>query len=907
MKITMPKPTRNFIIEYWLLAWLRFARRYHSLVIGIWIALGLLSLGLSGTGLKINTDTRDMIDANTAYRQDQIAFEQAFPNFNNEILILIRAQSLEAAQIHAQDLSERLRQYPDKIQSIYSPALDPYFRQNGLLFLENSALEQQLATLSQTAPLIERLAIDPSLDRLFETVNTAINRGEIETINPFIAAIHKTILANLNGKSQPLSWAAAFSESNETPYQQVLSLNPILDNSRLRPAAEIETLIKQLSNSVKDSHNLQVQIFVTGNPILRSDELKTVSQGIGLAFLISFFCVGVILFLALRSWPLAGFTLISLLIAVSITAGIAALIFSSLNLVSIAFTVLMIGLGVDFAIHVLMHILHYKKGGLSQAAASYRSVRKIGLALFLTAPSTALAFLAFVPTRFSGISQLGIIAAIGVVTAFLVTTSFLPAVLRGVKPPKTTTPPKPIGLPSYNIPSGSLPPRLRHNLAMGLMLLGALACYCLPLARFDADPMALRSQKAPSVIAFNQLFDKAETVPYRLNYLVQDLERAHLAAEKFNSLTAVRSARTLTDFIPKDQEDKLELIDYTSIGLDYALSGQAALEPVDPDIILQLIKTLAQQDGPNAQALSQILNLWQKRSKSNPALITQSQSDIFRFWPYQLDSLQQQLSARLVTLNDVPDAIKARYQNAKGLVRVEITANGQVQQRTIRRRFIDAVKTQAQLLKTQLLSGQPASGPLQSEPLIDKNPIAGKLPVLAGSALSVEAAGDIIQSSMIQALLTALAWVSLLLWGIIRSVRMIVIILSPLILAAILTTATGVILNLPYNFANVIVLPLLIGIGVDSSLHLALQNKTRKTAISASQAITARAVIYSGLTTIASFASLTFSEHRGTASMGALLTIAIFWVIICTIIITPSLLDWFGNQPSSRKIVRDND
>ena len=147
--------------------------------------------------------------------------------------------------------------------------------------------------------------------------------------------------------------------------------------------------------------------------------------------------------------------------------------------------------------------------------------------------------------------------------------------------------------------------------------------------------------------------------------------------------------------------------------------------------------------------------------------------------------------------------------------------------------------------------------------------------------------------------------VSLLLYWAVREVRLVIIMLIPLLLAGILTTATGVIFGLPYNFANVIVLPLLIGIGVDSSLHLALQS--RKTDAGAGSkhsvfdTVTPRAVLFSGFTTIASFGSLTFSEHRGTSSMGALLTIAIIWVIICTVFVTPSLMAWFGKSRNIAK------
>ena len=186
----------------------------------------------------------------------------------------------------------------------------------------------------------------------------------------------------------------------------------------------------------------------------------------------------------------------SLIISILITAGLGAVIYGQLNLVSIAFTVLMVGLGVDFAIHLLMHLQSKRGKGLSVPAAFYRVSRGIGTALVLTAPSTALAFLAFVPTKFVGISQLGVIAAIGVSIAFLVATSLLPAIFSYF--PAKAIPANEIRNTVKRAPI-SLHSKTRNRLAFVVILLGVCALALMPKARFDADPMALRDQSAPSV------------------------------------------------------------------------------------------------------------------------------------------------------------------------------------------------------------------------------------------------------------------------------------------------------------------------------------------------------------------------------------------------------------------------
>ena len=244
-----------------------------------------------------------------------------------------------------------------------------------------------------------------------------------------------------------------------------------------------------------------------------------------------------------------------------------------------------------------------------------------------------------------------------------------------------------------------------------------------------------------------------------------------------------------------------------------------------------------------------------------------TERDLFFYWPHQRDRLRKQITASEVTLADLPESLIQRYRAENGQNRLDIIPANDVRNIQARKAFVEEVVQFA--------------------------------PGATGSARTVQDAGDIIRKSMLQAVITALIAVSALLYFVVRNGRLVIIMLVPLILAAILTTATGVIVNLPYNFANVIVLPLLIGIGVDSSLHLALQNRAenrQNKTISMIDKITPRAVVFSAVTTIASFGSLSFSAHRGTASMGLLLMISIIWVLICTLSVTPALIKWTSQK-----------
>ena len=856
--------SHNPKIEALLGSWMRFSRRFRAPVIAFWFLLAAIGFWLSASLLGVNTDTSEMIDASVPYRVAQTEFEKAFPDINAQILLIIRADSADALSIYSQDLATSLKQ-AENVQDVTHLPSDPFFQKNGLLYLETNELEDQLSQLTEAAPLIERLAICPNTGTLFEAL-AQVNDQETppENAEALFQAVAQTLEANLQGQSRPLSWQGAFGDTDTDLHQTVIAIDPVLDHTRVRPAATVQEQIDHEVLKAVERTKINADVFVTGDPVLRSDELKSVSQGIGLAFLISFFVVGGILFIALRSPLLVVFVLLSLIISILITSGIAALIYGQLNLVSVAFTVLMVGLGVDFAIHILMTLQSKRQAGLSVPAAFYRTSRGIGTALVLTAPSTALAFLAFVPTKFVGMSQLGVVAAIGVLIAFCVATSLLTAIFSYL--PVNANDHK---FSADKAPSSAPPEKQRNRLAIGVILLGLLALTIIPQAKFDADPMALRDQNASSVKAFNLLFDKAETVPYRLNLLVDDTEAATALTTEISKLESVESVRGLLNFIPKDQYDKLDLIDYAAIGLEFALAGDGTPPVATENPAETLRASLAGADNIAAnREFEQILSRWIATTQSDDSLSARTQEDLFRYWPHQLERLRNQIAASEVALEDLPTGLKSRYLAQNGMARLEIIPKSDVRDPKNRRKFVTEVKS--------------------------------VVPKVTGSARTVQDAGDIIQTSMLQAVVTALISVSLLLYLVVRNVRLVIIMLIPLVLAGVLTTATGVLVNLPYNFANVIVLPLLIGIGVDSSLHLALQNKSKQTIPSgqshASKNVTARAVVFSAVTTIASFGSLSFSAHRGTSSMGLLLMIAISWVLICTLLVTPALLSWFSQK-----------
>lgn len=828
-------------LEALLWGLIAFARRRPVTVCLFWLVMSGLAVWQVGTRLTINTDSSDMISPDAPFRVAASELKAAFPDLDDQVLVVVRASTPDGASAFTEELAGRLSGR-DEVRAILAPPSEPFFKENGLLFLEVEELESLLAKLTNAAPLIERLGPDPTLGTLFDALAEAAEQDGASADQDTLDALYTELAAVLTSDDKVLSWETLLAAGEPPDAQVLFTLDPVLDFTKLKPAQAVKTAILEEAALVRSETGMDAEVLITGEPVLRTEELEAVSSGIGWALGLSLLLVALLLFLAFRSIRLVAACLVSITLSVVLTAGVAVAIFGELNLISVAFAVLMVGLGADFAIHLLVHMRDERSRGHEPRAAAYRTVRTIGTALALTAPTTALAFFSFAPTEFIGMNQLGVIAGLGVMIAFLVAMSFIPAVIRlrsANLPPKLSRAPAK-GTAMIVVPAGII---------VGLLGVGSLAL--LPQARFDADPMALRAKSAPSVRAFDIVVEDEKASPYRLNVLATDKASLLEQAERLAVPASVDSTRHLFSFVPEEQDLKLALIEAASVGLAFAVVSGGDLGPDLETAMARLQLALREEEGEPARRLAEVLDALPMTT------IRQAAPRVFRFWPRQREALQNQLRARFVTVDDVPKALRDRYVTGNGTYRLEILPEGGAVDVDERRRFVEDVLALA--------------------------------PDAAGSARTALAAGDVIGRAMVQASVTAAILVSLLVLVVTRSVRVLVLLLIPLVLAGSLTTATGTLVGLPYNFANVLVLPLIIGIGIDSGIHLAFRAEQTGNALDAIRGPTGRAVLFSALTTVASFGSLVVSDHRGTASMGALLTIGMVWVLATMFFVLPPL------------------
>ncbi len=842
------------------------------------LAAGLLWIAV--TTLAINTSTEDMLSAELPWRQNNRAVDQAFPQLVDSLTIAVEAPDALAAEAAAAQLAAALTARPAVFHSVYLPEGGAFFRRNGLLFLSPEELQAESDRLAAAQPLLTALQEDPSLRGLADLLVQALDperTAQVANLAPLLDRLAATAAALPENPAARLSWSALFSGGPDAgegdaaaDRRRFLLAKPVIDFASLEPmsaaVAAVEAAAEDLGLTADNGYRLRL----TGEALMLQDELGSVQRGIGLVGLLSGLLVAVVLFAGLRSWRLVLPILVTLVAGLCWTAGFAALAVGELNLISVAFAVLFIGLSVDFGIHYALRVQESLGRGLAPAEAPADAAAHIGRPLLLCAVSSALAFFAFFPTAYRGLSELGLIAGAGMFIALFLNLTLLPALMRLLPAPAGAAHLGPLAAASAGLQRRA--GRHAGLLAALGVVLAIAAGFALPQARFDDDPLNLRDPASPSVAALLALLDDPRVAPYSAQVLAPTSESGDLkedfrdVVDRLEALPEVDAAVSLEAFVPAEQDVKLDIIDQTALLLSPLFTAPPPLPAPDEAeraAALERLKAALQSPPPALAAEAARL----EAALQNLGAVTPAQLEAAWLGGFEaaLNRLLDALEAQEITLEDLPEELRRRYEAPDGSQLIEVIPVEDLRDPAARERFVAAVQAE--------------------------------VPNVSGVPVTIVEAGRAVVTAFVQASVLALCVISLLLLIVLRSPLDTLLVLLPLSLAALLTVAVGVVAGLPFNFANVIVLPLLLGLGVDSGIHYVMRAREEKAGAVGATNSTPRAIFLSALTTVASFGALSISQHPGTASMGLLLTIAIVITLVCVLAFLPALLALAGRLP----------
>ncbi len=845
--------------------WLVFVCRRPWMVLIAITALVLLAILLTTRLLGVSSEAVEMLDEELPFRQIHERFKREFPELDNTLLIVVEAPTPEQALMAGQAVQAKVQEHPQSLDRLVWPGGDPFFARNGLLLLPTEALELLATRLVQSQALLSRLAQQPNsatlLTLLAELELHADDFDMAEQQAMLQARIAETIEGALAGRDDWLSWQRLLAHEPATgPAREILVLSPRLDPERIMGGADVMQQLDQIRAELGMSHE-PVRLLLTGNVALRHEELQSVIAGTRLAGLLALGLVSALMLVGLRSVSLCLIALINLAFGLSLTLGFAAVAVGRVNLISVAFVVVYIGLGVNYAIHYLLRYREAAAAHGSGPVAIIATGQFLASALVLSALTTAIGFFAFVPTAFAGVAQLGLIAGGGMLITLALSYSALPAMLAVIRPRVLNPSHQPYP------PVGSLldwPMRFRLPIALVAMGLAAAAALALPQLRFDADPLNLRDADSESVTTLRSLLDDGSSPFYNIQVLAEPGQDLVALQRQLDALDSVRQSLSFDDFIPADLADRHARLDDL-----FWLLG--------PELIEADWRILDQNPVELNQAVTRLLELLHEQTRLHHALTqlkaqldgTDGQAVASRVNHALLDGLgvtMRRLTRSLqpdahLAAEDFPDWFRAQWLGRHGARLIQVFPALDMRLADDQRRFSDEVRA---------VAGDAATG----------------------GTIIQQAAAAAVTTAFRQALSYALVGIVLLLLLVLGSIVETLKVLTPLIFGGLLTAAAMVLLNLPFNFANVIALPLLLGVAVDNGVHLVYRHRAgRLPHDNVLRTSTARAIVFGALITAGGFGNLAFSPHAGTAGMGLILAVGLGLMVLATLVLLPALLD----------------
>ncbi len=862
--------------------WAEFSYQNATWIILLVLLLTALSTVYTVNNLGVHTDTTDMLSEDVPFRANHIRYKKSFSQYEDTFLLVLDAPTPEQAHQAAKRFTNYLQKDSAQFSNTYYLTGEPFFEQNGLFFRSLSELGRITDYLAAAQPLIARIAESPTLYTFSSVLTEAVDElhaGRQLELEPVFNGVSATLDARLAGQSRALSWQALLGgEAQKETYQELIIVQPKLDYSQIFAAAEPINAIRIASQDMGFTPDSVEKLRITGEVALAHDELLSAMHGAQDAGILALVMVAMVLLIAFRSAGAIVTVILSLVLGLLLTAAFATAAVGHLNLISIAFAVLYIGLGVDYAIHFLLRHEELRKPEQSVSEALYKAGGDMGQALLICAITTAIGFYAFMPTAYEGVAELGLISGTGMLISFLVTMTLIPAMQRYF--------PTPVKKSATSIQSINRVldlPRHARKLVYSVTIIAILASVvALPHIKFDYNLLNLNNPNAESVQTFQELLKNTEDSPWHINILVSNVQETGHIAQRLRALPEVEKVISMLDLVPQEQEAKSLLIEEMAMTLGpISFSSTAfliqdhhtvpeqrmALEKLNAALDRFISEKPGHPSETSARALraslSNLLAELDKRTIQNDQggeqLLRAVNHDLLSLLPGSIKRLQLALAAQSFTQEALPASVSAHWHTSDDVYRIAVYPSENINDNDALRRFVHAVQKIA--------------------------PTATGVPVI-----SLEA-GEAVVNAFIHAFSLALLGVIITLWMMLRSVSATMLVLIPLLLAALFTGACTVLLGLPFNFANIIALPLLLGIGIDSSLHMV--HRSRSTGVVYENLLntsTARAIFYSALTTLVGFGSLVFSTHQGTASMGLLLTFGLFLTLVCVLIILPVLL-----------------
>lgn len=763
--------------------------------------------------------------------------------------------------------------------------------------ISRSDLEELLATLQTFRPFIEQFCQASNLVTFFDQVNTGFRTARRETnadnesligALPALQRILNQARDSLVQPGPPLSPGVTALFNNSAEAQQatyitfahgtIFLVTAHAPNDDLNEAAvtRFRELVAETRSEVPG-----LNVGLTGEPVLEQDEMAQSQKDTTVASLVSLGLCALIFIYGYNQIGRPLKTTLCLVVGLAYTLAFATLTVGHLNILTITFVPILIGLAIDFGVHLVTRYEEELRGGKTEVEALTKAMVYTGQGIFTGALTTAGAFIAMCFTDFKGIQEMGIICGGGLLVCFIPMMTLLPVMLlRGRQNMLDHQP-------------GQMVTRARiENLwlqrpMLVTILIGiasALAATQLPKVYFDYDLLNMQSEGLPAVVFEEKLIHSADKSVLFGAVMADNLDQAMALEKQFKALTnTVADVQSIAEFLSPDQGEKLQLIhqikqavasfkfpppDTRPVRIEdlsrtlysfygYLGAARAEVGTNDPDLSLQLttLQTSIQELRSTMLGGNDVMQAVHGEK------LAQYQAALFADIRETFRTLQNQDDRAPLQVADLPRALRDRFVGVTGKFLLQIYPKEDVWQREHQAKFIAELRA------------------------VDPN--------VTGTPVQLYEYTSLLKESYERAAWYSLAAIALLVLVHFRSPLAVFLSLIPVGIGTLWLTGLMGWLDVPFNPANIMTLPLVIGIGVTNGIHILNRYAEERTPGILSRS-TGKAVLVSGLTAIAGFGSLILAQHRGIHSLGVVMASGIALCMVAGLTFLPALLGWLG-------------
>jgi hopanoid biosynthesis associated RND transporter like protein HpnN len=866
-------------------------------VVAVWITVD---------GLEFSMDRSALVGADKHYHQNFLRLRAEFP-LQDDLVVVVESDDPEKNRQFVERLGAKLEAETHLLHNVFWKGDLRMLGSKALLFVPEPDLGELRDTLEEFRPFLDRFSKATNLVSLFELVNTQIRTAsreesaETDSLIRALPALKGIIEQGADALQRPGTppspgVEALFGAGEEAQQGSYISFakgsiylitaNPVNETVKAEAVRRTRELLQQTRLEVTG-----VNVGLTGEPVLELDEMQQSQKDSIRASLVSLFLCSLIFVYGYQETGRPLKATLCLVVGLAYTLAFTTLVIGHLNVLTVTFVPILIGLAIDFGVHLITRYEEELRHGETRQVSMGRAMVHSGRGIFSGAMTTSVAFLAMVFTDFKGIQEMGIICGGGLAICLFPMLTLLPALLlmgkQNVLDQRMATKPDPRA-------------RLeriwlrRPGLVSGFILVVCIwAAFQMPRVVFDYNLLNMQSAGLPAVVFEKKLIRSADKSVLFGAVLAESAEEAQTLEARLLKLPTVGSIDSMSQYLVENPEAKLAIIREIKqelVGLDFDPPDDA---PVDVPALTRTLfglhgyLGLARDEIPPEEAalIDQIDSMRESifalrknalrgdasQREASAATLARYQTALFNDVRDTFEALKHQDDSEGMRIEDLPSALRDRFIGVSGKHLLQVYPTEDVWQRSHQETFVHDLRT------------------------ID--------PEVTGTPVQLYEYTSLLVESYKQAAVYALVAIAIMVLIHFRNPLALVLALVPVGVGFLWLCGVMGATGIPFNPANIMTLPLIIGIGVANGIHILNRFGEEKDAGILSKS-TGKAIIVSNLTTIAGFSSLMLGGHQGIRSLGYVMSIGVLTCMIVSLTFLPALLrlcgQWIGtkNKPS---------